>query len=315
MATILVVGCREATPQPRGNADEDFMGDFPGDSTRSDADEPHGCPSGTPLAFPFDPDAKDRAFADLAILQGDTANDPVWYDEWGTFSNAKMHVDLPNCTGATLVDDLVWQVVEAWPNVFALDRSEWVGASSLLSNIPCDNASATTSLAYQRTTIGGQPIYNSQAIRFYLGQDTNGFYLRMLDSFGYLPTAPTALAQTLATCAPSSQTVLEQGVFAATYTFERFVACQVVEEGKYAPQPGDTMVVTAPPRWLWYPDADNTWGLVLVYEGELIVALENAGPLDGTSAACWRVGWTLTFDAVTGKVYWSQAGLDGCIVC
>jgi hypothetical protein len=287
------------------------------DADTPDADTPDSgtCPS--PITWALDPDARARATTALQTLSPTATL--TWSDTRGTLESITgLEVPLPSCTGAQDIYELFFDTLEATPDLFQIDRTEWQASGPLL----CSELSSFQTLHLYRKTFGPYPLHNDA---FHVVVKTPNGVVTMSNFSGtYVPRPTSELLATMQACPEKADAQVEPLLRAQPFTYEKYAsppspACVDVGSGTYTATAADT--VTFEPSELFWEE-----GMALTLRRQraatLVVASANyTDELLNSSADCNvdgppNVGWIRTFDAVSGEILYDHANPDPyCTVC
>ena len=263
-----------------------------------------------PLLLPADPGAQQVAADALAMLAPGAVM--MWSPERGT-AKAISGLDAPfACADGDESMPQVWDLVQAHPDIFQIDASEWGPGGSLPCKVIKDKDRIVT---ITRATLGEQPVF----------RDTIAFRLRRIDGEvklrgivgTYLPETTPELTSTMAGCADLDFDAAIQNLQQTPLPYTVFEFCIAQDLGNYTPLPSDNFEFDADPKWLWAEDiGKGQVVLTKLWDGRVIVAPENySDPLLSSDAACpEEVGFRVTFDSVLGDFIGSMPGIK-CLVC
>lgn len=270
-----------------------------------------------PLEWAADPLAEAAAVAELAMVAPEAALS--WDPERGTLSSlSDVNLPLAMCPDGVDAMSFAWDVVEAHPDIFDIDRTEWGPATS----IPCNIIQGTDrTVTISRATLGGQPVL----------RDTFVFRLRRIDDVvtlrsvvgTYLPASTPELTELMGRCRDLDLESAEAELQSTALGYTRFFQCAPQGVGEYTPVASDTFDWDAEGFWGW-EDAVGDDGVLLTkqWAGRVVVDEANYDdPLLMSDAVCPNeagndivVGFRVTFDAVTNALLGSMPGI-GCLVC
>jgi hypothetical protein len=283
-----------------------------GDATGGGGDGGGGAP---PMCndYPFVvtvPDTEAAAIAELATFApGATL---TWNETRGTLSNVSgLGVQLDCPANGNDVWEAAWAVLEAHPDLFQLDRSEWAPSNGY----PCSAVNDVSITNTGREHLAGIDV-RKDILAIAVAPDGNGgVTLNSVTGF-YLPVLQPG---DIGTCDDLPDATLEANVRAQSYGYSTFFQCAPSGSGTYTPQPNDTI------EWdeSWWEWDDGT-GTILANKrraGRLIIHEDNwTQELLDSDLNCPDpnsderiLGYTITVDPITGEVS-AMPGI-GCIVC
>jgi hypothetical protein len=210
-----------------------------------------------------------------------------------------------------------WDLVEAHPSLFQIDRDEWNPASFVPCSVVQDSNQIIT---VARTTVGGHPV-TADTFAFILRRIGGVVHLRAVVG-NYLPISTPDLTDAMDPCPDLNQAAAQATVLTTALPFTTFQLCQWSGFGSYDVAGDDTIAFETEATWNWYDDPPNQQVmLVKHWSGRVIVNPNNYAPeLMSSDAYCPDstdgddMGFRLSFDAVTGELLSSEPGLE-CIVC
>ncbi len=310
----LIPACSDAPQQ------NDKTADAAPPQVDSSPPEPDAPPAPlTCLSYPLSYTPSPTAEADFTTaLSAISSHSSIsWSDPRGT-PKYVIGMDIPlSCADSDNLYEKLEDVVTANPDVFKMNTSEW----DFSSNAPCSivNSSSSRTLTIGRKTIGTQDV-RRDTVALISRRNAGGVYLSAMTGT-YLPTFSDDLNQDLEGCADLDMTVAETNAVAASHNYATFYQCQATGTGSYAMQPGDTLSLAGPPAWSWHETATGI-ELTKTQDVHLVIPESNHTPeLLSSTANCpdpnsndRLVGFVLRYDAVTGQLLSSTAGI-GCIVC
>jgi hypothetical protein len=252
-----------------------------------------------------------------AITGLDSAATVTWSTPRDTASRLAFDVDLTACSdGEADLYDAVWDVFEATPDAFLLDRDDW-GTNNAPCRIVVEGRVRT--IQFYRERIGSIPLARD-VVSAVLRRDDGVVHMTAM-SGTYVPPATEALNTELSACPTVNAEDVQPAVFRGTYDYAIFEQCQSTGTGSYIAQSDDTFRLSTRVVWSWYESED---GILFdkTVGGEFHVDEVNWTPtlLQSTAycpAASDRdatMGWLLRFDAVTGEWLPAMPGI-GCLVC
>lgn len=263
-----------------------------------------------PVSWTF-PDTQPAALADLqSLTEGATME---WSAQHGTLQLVtNMSVPL-DCS--TDVWTGLFSIVAAHPDLFQIDRAEWADEPPF----PCSAVPNTQIVNTNRLSLAGDEV-RKDVFAFFVAPDggggvnltgVSGFYLPHLEP-GDLPS-----------CANAPDAELEATVRSQSFAFSTFDLCAPTGSGTYTPAEGD--VVTLDEIYWEWDDAEvgvlarkSRRGTLVIdpshYTDEMLASNLNCPDPDDPSGDGRILGFSLTFDAVTGELLDASPGI-GCIVC
>ncbi len=264
--------------------------------------------------------AGDEATARQSLLALDVSAELAWDDDRGTPAYVMARVALPGCTGSEHVQDHVLPFLNAHPEIFGIDSSEWSPTGQALR---CDSVSGNND-----EVSWGRVLFGSHLAQW-VGYLT--VRVRRVDASveivhvagDYTPRTTSAMLANLDGCARISTTgddvlanAMQMDFVYLVNTTE--VICNLSNERTYRPNSADVVVLRDDPPYLqglW----TRQFGAVelrYVRKAWLIIAPSNHTEelLSSTTDCGEELGFELTIDAVTGEILSYQPGL-GCVVC
>jgi hypothetical protein len=304
---------------PDANTPDTSQPDAGGSDARSDADAdvPPACDS--PITVVLDPDAKTKATAALAVLAPDASLE--WSDARGTLRSISGLTVSPACTGADNAFDKLFDYLEANPDLFQIDRTEWATSGP----IACSTITGFQFLTIRREKYGAEVLHND--VFTAVADVKDGAVIFRNFSGTYIPRPSTAMLQKLADCHELTEGQLAPKLRSLPFGYTVFATgdgaapCTVAGDEKYPAAISDVLTFD-PARELFWEEAPT---LEIHRQGTatLKVATPNYTPaLIASNANCTddsgsaNIGWIRTFDTGTGKVIYDHPTPDPyCTVC
>lgn len=265
---------------------------------------------GYPVELTFD-DTRAAAQTELDTFAPDATL--TWEPVRGTLSSVSgLGAPLDCDDGGGLVWDAAWEVLEAHPDLFQLDRSEWrEGAEA-----PCANIQDLTILNTGRAELAGLGVAKDN-LAIVLNRIEGVLTLSAVNAY-YLPVLEPG---DLTACEPGSADDLEEVGRAAEFGYATFFQCAPTGSGTYEPQPNDVFTL-GDSTWTW-EDGTGTVIAQQLRSATLVIDPSNVDPdIEASDANCpagesgnERVyGFSLLLDPITGEVVSVTPGI-GCTVC
>jgi hypothetical protein len=300
------------------------------DASEPDADASVPPDSGTPDAGPgacqspftvaSDPAAEAKATTALQALSPTAAL--TWSPVRGTLSSIDMLVaPMPGCTGVTDAYEQLFDYLDASPDLFQIDRTEWHAGSV----VPCSEilANGFTTLIIRRVTYG--PYLLDNDVFSAVADVQNGSVIFRNFSGVYIPRPTPALIATLQACPDVADKDLETPLRASPFSYLKFApvpapACTANGTGSYTAKPTDTLKFDPTVTLMW--DESAVLKIHRQRSATLFVAPANYTPvIQNSDANCQteagpNIGWIRTFDSVTGAILYDRSNPDPtCNVC
>lgn len=321
MGTTLAFGanCNAPVDGPDSGIDEDSDS---GQGTEADSDADSDTDTDTEqtacLTYPIPLDLIGREAAVAAAITALDAEATVtWSAARDTPSRLAFDVELTACSDDEAdLYDAVWDVFEATPEAFLLDRDDWGD-----NNAPCRIVAEgrVRTVQFYRERIGSVPLARD-VVSAVLRRDDGVVHMTAM-SGTYLPPATDALDTELSACPTVGPADVQDTVLNRTYDYATFEQCQATGTGMYTAQSTDTFTIDTTAVWSWYESQgsvlfNKTVGVEfhvddLYWTPELLQSTAYCPADDDRDAT---MGWMLRLDAVTGQWLSSSAGI-GCLVC
>ncbi|AKF10303.1 hypothetical protein [Sandaracinus amylolyticus] len=273
---------------------------------------------GEPFELTPDPGAEARAATALAAL--DPAASLTWVANRGTLSSITgLAIPLPECDGAEDAYDALFEVLEASPDLFQIDRDEWRPDSTY----PCSAVTENVDfLRIRRVAYGPYAMVNDV---FTVAVERRAGVVTLFGFGGqYIPSPDATLVDGLEACPERPEEVVEAIVRATPFHYTHFApppadGCQPVGEGMYTAAPGDAVTFDDAVELLWDDAAPIRMRRLRAVTLELATANHTA-ELIQSDANCSiegrRIGWIRIYDEVTGEIVSEiKTPVRGCIVC
>ncbi|UJR86285.1 hypothetical protein [Sandaracinus amylolyticus] len=273
---------------------------------------------GEPLELDPDPAAEARATTALAAL--DPSASLTWVANRGTFSSITgLAIPLPECDGSEDAYDALFEILEASPDLFQIDRDEWNPDSTY----PCSAITENVDfLRIRRVAYGPYVMVNDV---FTVAVERRAGVVTLFGFGGqYIPSSDATLVDAIEACADRPEEVVEAIVRATPFDYTHFApppadGCQPVGEGTYTAASNDTVTFDEETELLWDDAAPIRLRRLRSVTLELATANHTA-ELIQSDANCSiegrRIGWIRIYDAVTGEIVSEiKTPVRGCIVC
>lgn len=215
------------------------------------------------------------------------------------------------CPAGKDAEAVVFEFVAAHPTLFRIDPAEWSR-----TNIPCEAVSTTPQFASEaHVRFANQPASADRFAWRWFGGDERITVTAFVGT--WIPPANIGDEIALRSCPSFDAVSAEQKLPQTGLSYSTFQWCSPTGSGKYFMQSGDTFEPDAT-EYLTWNEANLLRKQVRV---SLRVAPQNLTPaLLSSDANCPapggapRVGFSLTYDAVTGELLDVKPGIE-CIVC
>ena len=306
---------------PAADAAPDVDAEAEPDAGPDAATPPADCNS--PFALPLPEDAETKARAALAALDPTGTAKLQWVAERSTIQQtSNLSIPVEGCTGDKNAYDLLFDTLEASPDLFQIDRADWNPDFA----VPCSGLAAgdPTTLVIRRVKYGPLPLRNDVFSALIERLEDGSVILR--NFYGtYIPRAnPDTLAQ-LTLCPELAPDQLDDTLRQQVFVFATFLpppnVCVLSDPGEYHAHDDDSLVLEPGFEVLW-DDAEvvtifrfRSATLRVApanYTDDLINSDANCPDDDGT----FDIGWIRFFDPVSGRVIGDKpAPKPGCIVC
>ncbi|MGV3619216.1 MAG: hypothetical protein ACO1OB_00285 [Archangium sp.] len=215
------------------------------------------------------------------------------------------------CPHGKDAEEVLFEFVSQHPTLFRIDPKEWSR-----NNVPCEAVATTQHIgASSRVSFANQPVAADRFGWSWAGGNERITVYSFLGS--WIPTATIGDEVALRSCPSFDAKSAEQKLPTIALPYSTFQWCSPTGNGEYFMQSGDTFT----------PDATEylTWNESLLLRKQLRVSLrvapQNHTPeLLSSDANCPdenhqpRVGFSLSYDAVTGELLDVKPGIE-CIVC
>lgn len=291
-----------------------------GNDAKADAGEPDAdadaevdaatCES--PVTFKPDANAKTKATTALAALSADATLD--WSDARGTMTSISGLVVSPACTGNDDVYDKFFDYLEAHPDLFQIERSDWRAPPPL----PCSAISGFQLLSIHREKLGAYEEINDTFSAVADFKDGNVIF-RNFSGF-YIPNSTVVVSQ-LGDCADKTEAQMTPLLRAEPFSYDTLEQCNSDGSFKYTAAATDTLTFAPTGTMTWEEGTDvtirrqRTATLVVSsanYTNDLLRSNANCPDDDGNPS----IGWIRTYDTVTGEIVSDSLTPNPyCLVC
>lgn len=273
----------------------------------------------SPVQVTADATAKSRAVTALGTLSPDATLE--WSDVRGTLRSISGLTVTPDCSDpSTNVYDKLFDYLEASPDLFQIDRTEWKpdGADT------CSAIGGFQLLVIRRQKLGPYELHNDV---FSAAADVaDGHVIFRNFSGTYVPKPSTELLAKLGECTDLPDETLFAAIRKEPFAYQVYAQapapmCTVETSAKYTALVNDDVRFDAPSELLW----EETTGLSYHRQRSAVVLLPAANQtsdLIRSSANCPdddgnpRIGWVRTVDVANGNVLADHDTPDPfCSVC
>ncbi len=318
-----------STPTTDGSTDTT---DGSADSTSSTGDDTSGdgsSSSGTvlppcdyPIRWPADAAAQGQAQTELDALSPEATM--TWNDDRGALTSIQDLDVVFDCDDNAPLLASVFDFLEAHPDLFQIDASEWF-VDSGTSCLNVDDANPTTFNTSRRDFGDWTVSRDVIAVRLYRNED--GDVAMRSVSGTYVPTLDKEVAEQIAYCIDNGPNpgLLEDAMRTEPFDYVVYgggALCQASGQGQYTAVAADEVTFSDNAQISWSDAADGSTTVTIAQRLELVLdPTSHTDELRASSAACPNpdgpgtiIGFSALLDLVTAEVENPLAGL-GCIVC
>jgi hypothetical protein len=273
-----------------------------------------------PIQINADPTAQARAVTALAAL--DLGASLEWSDTRSTIKSISDLVVTPDCSVATTnLTDTLFDYLEASPDLFQIDRTEWKADAPALT---CADISGFQPLILRRQKLGPYDLHND--VFSAVADVKDGHVIFRNFSGTYVPKPSAELLTKLADCTDLPDETLFAVVRTHDFTCQLFAPapapmCTIDGTSSYTAKTNDTVQFESPSELVW----EETTGVeyrrqraITVklasanYSSDLLRSSANCADIDGNP----QVGWVRTLDVASGKILVDHDSPDPfCSVC
>lgn len=273
----------------------------------------------SPVHITADATAKSRAVTALGTLSPEATLE--WSDVRGTLTSIGGLTVTPDCSDPnTNVYDKLFDYLEASPELFQIDRTEWKpdGANT------CSDIGGFQLLAIRRQKLGPYELHND--VFSVVADVADGHVIFRNFSGTYVPKPSTELLAKLGECTDLPDETLLAAVRKEPFTYQVYAEapapmCTIETSAKYTALANDDVRFDTPSELLWEENTDVSYhrqraAVVLLPAAnqtpDLVRSSANCTDLDGNP----RIGWIRTVDVANGNILADHDTPDPyCSVC